>query len=47
MAMAEGDAFFDKQIPDCAKGGIHAGAKLGSSFAKILWSLYDHLTIIS
>ena len=25
------EAFFDgKQIPDCAKGGIHAGAKLGS-----------------
>ena len=25
-----GDAFFDQHIPECAKGGIHAGAKLGA-----------------
>ena len=23
-------AFFDKQIPDCAKTGIHTGAQLGN-----------------
>ena len=42
------EGFFDKQIPDCAKGGIHAGAKLGSFvFLALIFVPYDSHAHIS